>query len=212
MGGFKNSNNGRIHGLINEQIVHKLSEKNLRNSLRVRQSYLLLWIPIIMASPLVKFTLCLFSGTICIDQPLSPLARFGISPYSDGSQFGPSSRTGVSGQTVVTLERGTATFTDVTIPGTGGTVVSTDGGQQMMQWVSVLTSYSCFIFFNNYFCFQEQYHKSSGRQRELIDKKQKREDQKKIDWKKEIDTSCDLETDNNKDKPVDFNWTVTIVV
>lgn len=133
MGGFKNSNNGRIHGLINEQIVHKLSEKNLRNSLRVRQSYLLLWIPIIMASPLVKFTLCLFSGTICIDQPLSPLARFGISPYSDGSQFGPSSRTGVSGQTVVTLERGTATFTDVTIPGTGGTVVSTDGGQQMMQ-------------------------------------------------------------------------------
>ena len=87
-----------------------------------------------MANPLVKFTLCLFSGTICIDQPLSPLTSFGISPYySDGSQLGPSSRTGVSGQTIVTLEGGEAIFTGVTIPGTGGTVISTAGGQQMMQ-------------------------------------------------------------------------------
>ncbi|KAK7106149.1 hypothetical protein V1264_017439 [Littorina saxatilis] len=40
---------------------------------------------------------------------------------------------GVEGQTVVVLEGGTATFNDVTVPGTGGTVVSTAGGQQVMQ-------------------------------------------------------------------------------
>ncbi|KAK7495372.1 hypothetical protein BaRGS_00013311 [Batillaria attramentaria] len=82
-----------------------------------------------MADKLVTFTVCIFSGTICLDRPLSQLDRFGINPFPD---YNVSARAGVRGQTVVVPEGGTATISDLTISSTGGSSVLTGSGQQII--------------------------------------------------------------------------------
>ena len=90
-----------------------------------------------MGTSVAKLSFCLFAGMICVDQPLSPLNRFGIAPDVDVTAGRPSERAGTRsqtlGQTVVSLEGGTATFRNVPIPGTGGTTFTTADGRPMIE-------------------------------------------------------------------------------